>query len=244
MQLATAFDRRAAERAAVETNGTLPVDDQIVADANKLLALLAAQAQEMPDWKAVLATCLSEERAEQTIRTVMQRVEQFQFDHDPVGGIPTGTGVVREAAGLTGEKGQIVVQLLKTTGRMVQGGPGRGKCLVVIDATPLDAGVFPETIASRPARDLDLLALIELVRQSIISEREATENAVAQALDENKADEEARFSKLSAELVEMATEKARLTRELDGVTGLLKLQEAMIQKLEKQLAERMVTSWM
>jgi hypothetical protein len=240
----TAFDRRAAERAAVDHNGTLPVDDQTVADANKLLSLLAAQAKESPDWKAVLNSCLPAERVEQTIRTVEQRKDQFQFDHDPIGGIPTGTGVVREAAGLVGERGQIVIQLLKVTGRLVQGGPGRGKCLVVIDDSPLDPATFPQTIATRPARDLDLLALLELVRQGVINEREQMESAVEAALEEARKGDGERVDKLAKELQDLATERARLTREVTELQGQLGTKEETIQSLERKLAERMVSSWM
>lgn len=240
----TEFDRRAAERAAVDHNGTLPVDDQTVADANKLLALLAAQAKENDNWEAVVRNCLPEERASQTIRTVEQRKEQFQFNHDPIGGIPTGTGVVREAAGLGGERGQIVIQLLKTTGRLVQGGPGRGKCLVVIDDEPLDAVTFPQTIATRPARDLDLLALLELVRQGVITERERTEVAVSEALDEARKDDDEKLTKLINEVQQLAADKARLAREVNELQTQVGGKEEAIQALERKLAERMVTSWM
>lgn len=216
------------------------MDDQVIADANNLLRTLADQAKTSPEWVKVMADTLSVERGETTLATVTKTIEKFQIDHEPIGAIAMGTGVLRDAAGLPGERGSLALNLLKTAGRVVQGGPGRGKCLVVVSEEPLEHA--PEVIVEAPPNaEMDPLDLLDLLHSSMVRQR-AIDAQMIEEMKQNQADPE-ELAKLKRWAEELLADKSTLTRQLDEANQQLRNKEEVITKLERQLAEKTISSW-
>lgn len=120
------------------------VTENAIEQANQLLAFLAERANK--DWEKVFTEALGDTELELNLRNVAQALERADKTR-PLGAVFGGTGVAKAEAGLGGEDSQRAVRLLKQTGRLLQAGKGRGKALLIIDATPLEAKDFAEAIA-------------------------------------------------------------------------------------------------
>jgi hypothetical protein len=140
------LERKGAVIAAAKT-GT-EITDEIIELANKVLARLAYEAAHWPDWHQVCDESLNPEWAAATKNVVTDKFKAFAWPN-VLGGIKKGLAVIREDYGFGGfEHLQVAISLLKQTGRLVQGGTGRGRCLIVLTDEPLD----PREIL--PAEDL------------------------------------------------------------------------------------------
>lgn len=115
-----------------------------IEQANTLLKFLSERTYD--DWENVLKNHLSERELEINLRNVTEALERLGFER-PVGAVVGGTGLAKAEAGLEGEDSQRAVRLLKQTGRLLQAGKGRGKALLILDATPLEAKDFAAAVA-------------------------------------------------------------------------------------------------
>lgn len=121
------------------------VDNQTIIDANVLLAVLVEKIEKAPEdgdinkhVLEVLSRVLDGAEVDRNVKRaydLLARKGAEEFGGVVVG----GTGVVKDVAGIPGERGQRAIRLLKASGRLLQCGKGRGKCLVVITPQPLEA---------------------------------------------------------------------------------------------------------
>jgi hypothetical protein len=250
-----AFDRRAAERAAVE-NG-ITIYDEMVEAANNILNFLVPWAKKEPDWKTIIHATMDDDKIEATIRTVEQRLQSFHLE-EAVGGIAHGTATIKDHLGIGGELGQHALWLLKVTGRLVQGGTGRGRCMIVLSNEGLVAENFARTRAAaaiQPAGELDAFTLLRMLEsrltedaqeQDIMLEakiREAQAEALAEVQEEMVKAQETTAT-LKRKLEELEAERLRDKRSLAELQHACDLKDAAIKQLEKSLAERTVATWM
>src|SRR5882757_422706 len=126
------FERWTVEREAV---GGMVVDDKLVSTANQILKFLSDRYDITKYWGDVVAKTLPQDMAMRTIGLVKAHQKTFHFTGD-VGAIPHGTGIIRQNLDLEAAQVQAALQLLKLTGRVIQGGVGRGRCMVVVSDEP------------------------------------------------------------------------------------------------------------
>lgn len=108
------------------------------------------------------------EHADKNIESVMaENLEKSEFDlnkenmaknletanrEEAFGAIAQGTGVVKDEVGLDGEPGQRAVKLLKERFRIQQCGRGRGRVLIILDPTPVEAQVEEQETTDEPVK--------------------------------------------------------------------------------------------
>lgn len=261
-----AFDRTKVEREALDAVRLLhEITPETVEHANAILTLLVKEAKARPDWEEVMNETLAEAERDLNLDLIADRRETFRLAA-PVGAVAMGTGALRAKTDLPGPVAQRAIQILKATARLVQCGRGRGKCLVVLQKTPLNyEKLVPRhsAVAERLAREhLDSTDLLKLATDSILEERRVHEERCTQLRQESEAlAEELRMVKEEAEkaraqakaakasgvpaakLKELMAENRRQKRENDELKAVLANKDKTIEQLEGELNEKMVSSW-
>lgn len=122
------------------TDPILPdLTPEAFAQANRLLTFLVGEAN--PNYQAVMREVLSPDEFELNVKVLTAKLDEFAIEA-PVGAYAGGTGQAKGAVDLAGEDGQRAIRLLKVSGRLLQCGRGRGKCLVLLSAEPIDRKTF------------------------------------------------------------------------------------------------------
>ena len=120
-----------------------------IEQANTLLEFLVGAANRA--WQAVMTETLSDEEFKWGSATLEKALNANSLE-EPFGAFAGGTGAAKDQAGLDGESAQEAIRLLKDTGRLVQLGKGRGKCLIVLRPEPLEAADAPKAKTTRKAK--------------------------------------------------------------------------------------------
>jgi len=125
------------------------VDTTVINDANAILTVLASNAE---NFTAVAATTLTDAEQETAFKKLDHTLNKLgKGALDVVGARAFGTATAASSAGVYGEAGQQAIRMLKENDRIQQCGKGRGKCIIIIDSTPLPAA--PEQVISATATE-------------------------------------------------------------------------------------------
>lgn len=219
-----------------------PSVNEVVSDANTILNTLCERALGKGAWKEeVMGSGLAPERADATIERVLNKKEEFKLG-DPVGVVRMSTTAIKEAVQLTAERSAAALQLLKDTGRVVQGGQGRGKCFVVLSNEGLVPEALPPEVANNLVADIELTALelVDQLRVRLIQDEDENTTQVDEAEMQRV---QAEHDKVKQWAETLLAENSTLTRQLDEARVKVGSQEEIIQKLERQLAEKTVSTW-
>lgn len=202
------------------------VTENAIEQANQLLVFLAERANK--EWEGVFKEALGEAELELNLRNVAQALERSGASR-PVGAVFGGTGMAKAEAGLGGEDSQRAVRLLKQTGRLLQAGKGRGKALLVLDATPLEAKDFADAIAKVGVAEPEPNRVVPAV-----AERPKDFVAVDDVNGLLKAANVA-FRDLAARYNELVRERSDMEARNDKLTQMVAERDARIAELEEHL---------
>jgi len=201
---------------------------------HSVLSLLLSEMK--TDWESVMGETLTEPETRIAMAAVAERQQTFHTGL-PMGAVPMSTEALRARSEISQADMQLGVQVLKTVGRMVQCGRGRGKCLLVLSDAPINLAMIK---AQRMA-----------AAQEVMGELEALDLLKA-AIDRIKADkkrqaEEIKVIKADAATKAAAKAEAGKVKELTAELKLKDAQVALLNKrvdnLEQELAERILSSW-
>jgi len=132
---------------------------------------------------------------------------------------------------------QMAAQVLKTVGRMVQCGRGRGKCLLVLSDAPINMSIIKAQRVAAAQEVVGELEVLDLLKA-------ASDKLKA---DKKKQAEEIRQIKQDVAAKATAKAEAGKVKELTAELKLSQAQVALLSKrvesLEQELAERILSSW-
>lgn len=164
-------------------------------NANKILSVLAHKSAEMETLNRTADMSTPNDYVLRMMEIILGNNEQeLQRNEGKVleyikrtqgqtfGIVNFGTGLACEVAGVIGEAGQAAIRELKAQERILQCGKGRGKCLIILDATPLGSGNEEEHIAiedavAEPAGELSVSDMLRTIREEWRN-MEKTKNAL------------------------------------------------------------------
>lgn len=115
------------------------LDETTVEDANNLLAFLSNKICD-EEYQTVMRKELDDTEFAHSMKILKKILRQNNLE-SPAGVVASGTGIIKEEAGLSNEAGQRAIRALKQTQRIQQCGRGRGKCIVIITTTGISSDI-------------------------------------------------------------------------------------------------------
>lgn len=220
------------------------ITDESVEQANRLLTFLVDCS--VKDWNGVMAATLNEKELEINHKTVEEKLAEYNLT-EPVGAVRGGTGIAKDDAGLPGEEGQRAIRMLKVSGRLVQCGRGRGKCLIVLNSTPVTMETFAGLTINAPAPKATIARKPRKTREATEAPGDNTEAPPTEAEDRDvlfhlKAARDGHRA-VRAEMENLLRDMRKKDRQIAELEAVLVARDATINELENRLAERMATTW-
>lgn len=217
-----------------------------ITQANQLLTFLVSKAD--TDYAKVMSNTLNDKEMEINSKSIEEKLAEFELTK-PYGAVVGGTGIAKEQAGLPGEEGQRAIRLLKTGGRLLQCGRGRGKCLVILDKSPLDIKKMPAAAApverkprARKATKTEVVATLAASRADGAQEKGVSDLSDLPVEDILKLARD-KHREMRRELEELRAESKKQARTIEELETTLDSRDVTIAALEKQLSETKVASW-
>lgn len=216
--------------------------DELVTTANRALEALSGVII-ADNWQQVLTGSLSGTALDTNIKAVDDKLHEIGVE-EPVGAVEGGTGMIRDMlADIDGEHAQEAIKLLKFHNRLHQCGRGRGRCLVLLDNTPLASGVeaagglIPERI-----RTVDRL---EVAEEPVEVEAEQSEDGRVDPRDVNTMTRLLRehFHDAQQRIRELARMNENAHTRISELQSQLAERDAKIAELERNRALADMTSW-
>jgi len=222
-----------------------PLTPEAVEHANVMLSFLSDQAD--PDWNKVMTETLTDSEVESNTRTMRSKFDEFNIeDSDPVGAVLGGTGVAKENSGLSGEDGQVAIQILKQTGRIQQCGRGRGKCLIVLSSAPVEPQSTSSPEPSAPVAAVAQEEPAQAVQQDPSPPEEVDESegmidasdvsTLARAIRDAHRSLQREFNETKRTVRKLEKDKKDLLTELEE-------EREKVRNMEAQLEHQQVASW-
>lgn len=193
---------------------------------------------------------LNQHLNEEELEAVRQAYEKILKGESPIAALDGSTTAVASQAGLSGEEAQQVIALLKFNGNLLQVGPGRGKCLLLLSDRDLDMDTLRSRLeeASKPKRRGRPRK--EAVDQAQEQAEQATPEPRRRS-SESRASIEVEVPDAFRDAIKSYEDMQRQLEEKDRMIDELKGQLAEmsdrftndLRELSTKLEERMATSW-